>query len=71
MESAYILGEDEVLITRTDPHGRITYANDAFLRVSLLSQEQALGKPQNVVRHPDMPPEVFADLWRTIGGGRP
>ena len=65
----YVLHEDEVIITHTDPGGRITYANAAFVRSSEFSLEESLGQPQNIIRHPDMPPEVFADMWRTIRSG--
>jgi aerotaxis receptor len=65
----YVLQDDEVIITHTDPGGRITYANAAFARSSEFSLEEALGQPQNIIRHPDMPPEVFADMWRTIRSG--
>src|SRR5690606_52950 len=56
--------------THTDTAGRITYANPAFLSASEFSLGETLGQPQNIVRHPDMPPEVFADLWRTIRSGK-
>src|SRR5690606_4270675 len=61
---------DEVIITHTDPDSRITYANPAFLSSSEFSLEECLGQPQNLVRHPDMPKEAFADLWATIRSGR-
>lgn len=67
----YVLPEGEVIITRTDVGGRITYANQAFLRSSGFSLEECMGQPQNIVRHPDVPREAFADLWRTIKSGLP
>jgi aerotaxis receptor len=67
----YVLPDGEVIITRTDVHGRITYANQAFLTSSGFSLEECMGQPQNIVRHPDMPREAFADLWRTIKAGLP
>jgi aerotaxis receptor len=67
----YILPDGEVIITHTDPSSRITYANQAFLRASGFDLDEVLGSPQNIVRHPDMPREVFADLWKTIKSGRP
>lgn len=66
----YVLAEGEVIITHTDPDSRITYANEAFLKSSGFSLEECMGEPQNIVRHPDMPPEAFADLWQTIRGGQ-
>jgi len=68
--SEYVLPEDEVIITHTDPSSRITYANPAFLTSSEFSLHECLGQPQNIVRHPDMPKEAFADLWDTIRSGR-
>jgi len=65
----YILPDGEVIITHTDTSSRITYANAAFLRSSGFSLEECLGQPQNLVRHPDMPREAFADLWSTIKAG--
>ncbi len=65
----YVLPNDEVIITHTDANGRITYANGAFLRSSEFALDECLGQPQNIVRHPDVPPAAFADLWKTIRGG--
>ncbi|HWK52714.1 MAG TPA: methyl-accepting chemotaxis protein [Steroidobacter sp.] len=66
----YVLPDGEVIITHTDPSSRITYANPAFLTSSEYSLEECLGQPQNLIRHPDMPKEAFADLWRTIRAGK-
>ncbi len=55
-----------MIVTKTDPQGRITYANDVFLRVSALDERDAVGQPHNVIRHPDMPACVFKLLWETI-----
>src|SRR5512138_1695526 len=66
----YVVPDDEVIITHTDPSSRITYANPAFLESSLFSLEECLGQTHNIVRHPDMPAIVFADLWATIRAGR-
>jgi aerotaxis receptor len=70
-DEEYVLPDGEVIITRTDLSSRITYANQAFLTSSQFSLEECLGRPQNIVRHPDMPREAFADLWRTIKSGKP
>ncbi|WP_129646834.1 methyl-accepting chemotaxis protein [Peristeroidobacter agariperforans] len=69
-DAEYVLPDGEVIITHTDPSSYITYANPAFLTSSEFSLEECLGRPQNIVRHPDMPREAFADLWRTIRAGR-
>lgn len=54
---------DEVIVTKTDLQGRITYANDVFLRVSALEESDALGRPHSLIRHPDMPRGIFRLLW--------
>ena len=63
--------ESAVFVTKTDTQGIITYANDAFLKVSGFSSQESIGANHNIVRHPDMPEWVFADLWQTIKGGHP
>uniref|UniRef100_UPI0025F4447F PAS domain-containing protein n=1 Tax=uncultured Massilia sp. TaxID=169973 RepID=UPI0025F4447F len=66
-----MLAERRTIVSTTDLKGRITYANPYFLEVSGFALDEVIGAPQNIVRHPDMPPEAFADLWATIGSGRP
>ena len=61
---------DEFLMSTTDPQGRLTHCNAAFVRVSGFSMDELMGQPHNIVRHPDMPPEAFKDMWNTIGHGR-
>ncbi|HEY9101491.1 PAS domain-containing methyl-accepting chemotaxis protein [Chitinimonas sp.] len=61
----------EPIVTRTDLKGVITYANPAFVEISGFAPEELIGKSHNVVRHPDMPTEAFADLWQTIKQGQP
>ncbi|MBW6391387.1 methyl-accepting chemotaxis protein [Billgrantia antri] len=65
----YKLGDEHLLITRTDLEGRITYANSAFVEVSGYDHEELIGAPHNLIRHPDMPSEAFDDLWKTIKKG--
>ncbi|TBW36831.1 PAS domain-containing methyl-accepting chemotaxis protein [Azotobacter chroococcum] len=65
----YELQEDDFLISRTDLEGRITYANPAFIKVSGFTYEELMGAPHNLVRHPDMPPVAFANLWETVRKG--
>jgi PAS domain S-box-containing protein len=62
--------ESELIVTKTDPGGRLTYANPVFLRLSGLSERDALGAPHNIIRHPDMPRCVFRLLWDTVRAGR-
>lgn len=64
------LDSARVLISATDLKGIITYVNDDFVRVSGYTREELLGSPHNLVRHPDVPPELFADLWRNLKDGR-
>jgi len=65
----YELADDTFLISRTDLQGRITYANPTFIKVSGYSWEELYGANHNLVRHPDMPPVAFANLWETIKDG--
>lgn len=61
-----LLGENEIILSKTDPRGRITYANDVFLRVAGYTAQELLGQPHSIIRHPDMPRCVFKLLWDTI-----
>lgn len=63
-------GPEEVIVSKTDLKGRITYANPVFCRVSALTEAEVLGQPHNVIRHPDMPRGVFRLLWHTLAEGR-
>ncbi|MCE8014866.1 PAS domain-containing protein [Halomonas sp. MCCC 1A17488] len=65
----YKLDDRQLLISRTNLKGQITYANDTFVEVSGYRREELIGSPHNLIRHPDMPPEAFADLWKTIKKG--
>ncbi len=60
---------DELFFSRTDTKGIITSGNDVFVRVSGYSKEELLGRPHNVVRHPDMPRAVFRVLWDRLQAG--
>ena len=61
--------ESEIIVSKTDQRGIITYANEVFLRVAGYTEEEILGKPHNMIRHPDMPRCVFKLLWDTIASG--
>jgi aerotaxis receptor len=61
----------KILVSKTDLKSHITYCNDAFIQLSGFGKEELLGQPHNIVRHPDMPAEVFADMWRTLEKGYP
>jgi len=62
---------DSPIVSKTDRKGIITYVNRAFIEVSGYEEAELLGKNHNIVRHPDMPPEGFADLWACIKQGIP
>ena len=59
------------IVSRTDPKGIITYADDTFIEMSGFNRDELLQKNHNIVRHPDMPPQAFEWLWDTIRTGRP
>jgi PAS domain S-box-containing protein len=61
---------NEVIVTKTDPKGRITYANQCFLSISNLQEAEALGQPHSLIRHPDMPRCIFKLLWEHLESGR-
>ncbi len=60
------LADDEVIISKTDTSGRITYANRAFMRIANFPESEVLGVQHNIVRHPDMPRGAFKLLWDTL-----
>jgi len=60
---------DQYLISKTNTKGIVTYANPAFIDISGFSHEELIGKPHNLIRHPDMPPAAFEDLWDTLHAG--
>ena len=59
------------VVSKTDLKGVTTYANDAFVELSGFTRDEIIGASHNIVRHPDMPPQAFEDLWRTIQAGLP
>jgi len=61
---------DELIVSRTDLKGIITYANETFAQISGYTPQELIGKPHNIVRHPDMPKAAFKDLWDVIQSGR-
>ncbi|HJV75646.1 MAG TPA: methyl-accepting chemotaxis protein, partial [Noviherbaspirillum sp.] len=66
----YVLKDTDTIVSKTDLRGIITYINRDFVNISGFSEEELLGSPQNIVRHPDMPREAFEDFWCTIKSGK-
>ncbi len=66
-----VVPENVFIFSQTDLKGRITEANAAFAEISDYPVADMIGKPHNLVRHPDMPREAFADMWRSLQAGRP
>ncbi|MEI6559818.1 MAG: PAS domain-containing protein [Rhodospirillaceae bacterium] len=60
---------DELIVSKTDPTGKITYANDVFITLAGYTEEELLGQPHSIIRHPEMPRAVFKLLWDTIESG--
>ena len=54
------------LVSKTDINGIITYANEQFIKISGYSKDEIIGKPHNIIRHPDVPSKLFKELWETI-----
>ncbi|QSI75456.1 methyl-accepting chemotaxis protein [Niveibacterium microcysteis] len=65
------LSVDTMIVSKTDTKGRITYINRDFIDISGFTEAELMGQPHNIVRHPDMPPEAFDDLWKCLKAGRP
>ena len=67
----FLLKDGMSLVSKTDTKGRITYVNPAFIEASGFAEEELLGKPHNLIRHPDMPEQAFGDMWQTLKMGLP
>ena len=67
----YELRDDQLIVSKTNLKGQITYINKDFIEISGFTEAELLNQPHNIVRHPDMPPEAYADLWATLKAGRP
>lgn len=60
---------DQIIVSKTDPQGRLTYVNPLFVEISGYTEAELIGKPHNIIRHPDMPRSVFRLLWDRIASG--
>jgi len=61
-----ILSDNEIIVSKTDLKGKITYGNDVFIKYSEYKEDELLGKQHNIIRHPDMPKAMFKLLWENI-----
>ncbi len=66
-----IVEDGQTIVSKTDLKGRITYINQYFMDISGFTEQELIGKNHNIVRHPDMPPEAFQDLWEHMKVSRP
>lgn len=62
----YTFSGDKLLVSKTDLNGKIKYASDDFCDIAQFSEQELLGKPHNILRHPDMPRTIFNLLWKTL-----
>lgn len=60
----------EIIVSKTDLKGRLTYVNDVFMRIAGYSEGELLGQQHSIIRHPDMPRTVFKVLWDTLHTGQ-
>lgn len=63
-------GENEIIVSKTDTKGRITYGNTLFMKLSGYKESEILGAPHNIIRHHEMPRIIFKLLWDTIKSGK-
>ena len=64
-----IMDDNDFIVSKTDPKGKITYCNRIFMQIAGYSEAELLGQPHNMIRHPDMPQAVFRLLWKTLQQG--
>jgi len=69
-EHEYKLDRETIIVSETDATGKIVYANEDFCKISKFTKDELIGQLHNIVRHPDMPGEVFEDMWKTIESGQ-
>jgi PAS domain S-box-containing protein len=70
IDEEIVLDPKRYIVSETDSKGKITYCNDYFMEVSGYGEEELIGKPHSIIRHPDMPKVVFKLLWETIPTGK-
>lgn len=62
--------DGKLIVSRTDLQGVLTHANDAFVEISGYTKEELIGAPQHILRHPDIPHAVYAEMWETLKAGK-
>ncbi len=62
--------DDEIIVSKTNLKGHLTYANKLFLEIAGYKEQEVIGKPHNIIRHPDMPRVIFKMLWDTVRDGK-
>jgi aerotaxis receptor len=67
----YPVTDATLIVSRTDTKGRLISFNDEFVQASGFTEAELMGQPHNIIRHPDMPPEAFENLWDTLKAGKP
>lgn len=61
--------DGKLIVSTTDKSGIITHVNHAFVEISGYSEEELIGMPHSILRHPDMPSVAYKDLWNTVNKG--
>ncbi len=69
LDKEKVLDPKRYIVSKTDPKGIITYGNDYFVEISGYTEAELIGKPHNIIRHPDMPKVVFKLMWERIKKG--
>ena len=64
-----VMKSDDFIISKTDTKGKLTYCNEIFMDMAMMTERELIGKPHSIVRHPDMPKIVFTLLWEHISTG--
>jgi len=70
-DTEYPITDETLIVSKTDLKGKLTYFNDQFVQASGFTEQELIGQPHNIIRHPDMPPEAFHNLWDTLKAGKP
>ena len=67
----YPITDETLIVSKTDLKGKLSYFNDQFVMPPGFTEQELIGQPHNIIRHPDMPPEAFENLWVTLKAGKP